>query len=60
MSPTRVDQVDDDDDDSSFLIGAEATLFRGISARLNDLSTDRPDLQYAVKEAARTVVAMCR
>ena len=34
-------------------------LFRGIAARLNYLSTDRPELQYAVKEAARTMSSPC-
>ena len=52
------DQVDDDED-ISFLIVAEATFFRGIAARLNYVSTDRPDLQYAVKEAARTMSSPC-
>ena len=36
------------------LLGPEAaTRFRGVVARLNDLSADRADLQYAVKEAAK-------
>ena len=29
---------------------AEATRFRAIGARCNDLQPDRPDIQYAVKE----------
>ena len=53
-----IDPVDDDDD-SRLLVGAEATLFRGIAARLNVLSTDRPDLQYEVKEAVRTMSSPC-
>ena len=36
------------------LLGPEAaTQFRGVVARLNYLSADRADLQYAVKEAAK-------
>ena len=36
------------------LLGPEAaTRFRGVVARLNYLSADRADLQYAVKEAAK-------
>ena len=36
---------------------AEATHFRAIGARCNYLQPDRPDIQYAVKEA---VAALCR
>ena len=43
------------DVDETPLAGAEAKLFRGVAARLNYLSPDRPDIQYAVKEAARTM-----
>ena len=35
------------------LCGAEATKFRAIVARLNYLAMDRPDIQYATKEAAK-------
>ena len=35
------------------LQGAEATKYRAIIARGNFLSIDRPDIQYAVKEASR-------
>ncbi len=37
----------------ALLAPAEAKLFRGLAARLNYLSADRPDLQYAAKEVAR-------
>ena len=43
--------------DETPLEGAEAKLFRGIAARLNYLGPDRPDIQYAVKEAARTMAS---
>ena len=33
----------------------EARRFRGIAARLNYLAPDRPEIQYAVKEAARAL-----
>ena len=32
--------------ESGFLHGAEATLYRGIAARLNYLALDRPGVQY--------------
>ena len=32
---------------------AEATMFRALSARANDLSQDRPDISYAGKELCR-------
>ena len=49
----------DSSDRSRLLVGAEAKLFRGIAARLNYMSTDRPDVQYAVKEAARAMSSPC-
>ena len=41
------------------LEGAEATLFRAICARLNYLAQDRPDIKFAVKEAARHMARPC-
>ena len=35
----------------------EATLYRGIAARCNYLSSDRPDIQFSVKEACREMSA---
>ena len=35
------------------LPAAEATRFRAIAARCNFRQPDRPDIQYAVKEACR-------
>ena len=37
------------------LEGAEATRFRGAVARLNYVSAERPDIQYATKELARAM-----
>ena len=45
--------------DIGWLVGEEAKLYRRVAARLNYLSTDRPDLQYAVKEAARSMAKPC-
>ena len=41
------------DTEEEFLEGAQATKFRGIVARANYLSSDRMDIQYAVKECCR-------
>ena len=38
---------------SKELVGAEATGFRAVAARVNYLSADRPDIQYLVKEVCR-------
>ena len=35
------------------LKGEQASRYRALAARLNYLSSDRPDMQYAVKEACR-------
>ena len=45
------DEFDED------LNAAEARLYRGVAARLNYMSPDRPDIGYAVKEAARSMSA---
>ena len=45
------------DDDDPALIGAEATLYRAVAARLNYLAPDRPDIAFSVKEAARAMPA---
>ena len=36
---------------------ADARLFRGVAARLYYLGPDRPDMQYAIKEAARCMAS---
>ena len=45
----------DRDDDEDLLDAAEATQHRGIAARLNYLAANRPDIQFATKEAARAM-----
>ena len=42
---------------SDYLAGKEATKFRALTARMNYLAQDRPDLQYAVKEVARRMAS---
>ena len=44
---------DADQEDDKDLEGADITKFRGVAARGNYLSFDRPDLQYAIKEICR-------
>lgn len=39
------------------LQGVAATKYRAITARANFLSIDRPDIQYAVKEASRSMTS---
>ena len=39
--------------ESQTLSTRDATKYRAVAARLNYLSQDRPDLQYATKEASR-------
>ena len=41
------------------LQGEEATHFKAFEARLNYLALDRPDIQYALKEAAKRMSAPC-
>ena len=47
--------VRDDTGEAPEMEPAEATRYRAIAARLNYLAVDRPDVQYAVKEAARAM-----
>ena len=52
------DDDDGDDLDVDELLGrAEASQYRAVAARLNYLAPDRMDIQYAVKEAARSMSA---
>jgi hypothetical protein len=49
-----VDGADEDDlEDDVDIVGADLTRFRGVAARCNYLSFDRPDLQFATKEVCR-------
>ena len=53
--PVITPGIDDDDVESAEveIEGSDATRFRGVAARCNYLSFDRPDLQYATKEVCR-------
>ena len=56
-TPNVAPKADPNDDDETLLIGEEARLFRGVAARLNYVGPDRPDMRFAVKEAARLMCA---
>ena len=45
--------IEAEEEQSEELQGKEATRFRAVAARANYLATDRPDVQYAVKEVCR-------
>ena len=49
-----VDGVEEDDrEDDVDIVGADLTRFRGVAARCNYLSFDRPDAQFAMKVICR-------
>ena len=49
-----VDGTEEEDrDDDQEITGQDMTRFRGVSARCNYLSFDRPDIQFATKEVCR-------
>lgn len=50
---TRDEQVKSHQADIEELSGAEASRYRMVTARLKHLAMDRPDIQYAVKEASK-------
>ena len=50
----------DGDNDEDPLDEVEAKRFRGMAARANYLAADRPDIQYAAKEACRKMSAPSR
>ena len=43
--------------DDTPLSSADARLFRGVAARLDYMGPDQPDMQYAIKEAARCMTS---
>ena len=43
--------------DHSEMSPTDAKLYRAVTARFNYMSTDRPDLQYCIKEAARCMAS---
>ena len=47
----------DEDDDGAILVGQDATNYRSVTARLNYMSPDRVDIQYATKEGAPDVAS---
>ena len=51
------DELRDETDSNALLYGAAATSYRAVVARMNFLSQDRADLQYAVKEVSRWMSA---
>ena len=44
-------------EDSALMSNPDASAFRGLAAKLNYLSLDRADLQYAAKEVAKKMAA---
>ena len=50
-------QDEDDDHANEVLDPTEATAFRGMAARCNYLSVDRPDILFPVKELCRSMSA---
>ena len=47
------DEEEQDEDGDEELPKEEAKVFRGVAARVNYPAQDRPDIQYAAKEACR-------
>ena len=45
--------IDEDSDEEEALAPEQATIYRAIGARCNDLQPDCPDIQYATKEVCR-------
>ena len=57
VTPGTDDQDEDDEQANELLDPTEATAFRGMAARCNYLSVDRPDIQLPVKEMCREMSA---
>ena len=54
LSSPGVDGKEEEDIEGDEPLNAEqSTRCRGITARINDLASDRPDVQYSVKEVCR-------
>ena len=51
--PITRDMDEEDDADDELLHGSEATRYCALAARINYLSQDRVDVQFAAKEACR-------
>ena len=57
VTPGNDEESNTEGEEDKLLEGQDVTLFRGIAARANYLSADRPDLQYAAKELCRDMAA---
>ena len=57
VSPGIDGAAEDDEEDDVDIVGLDLTRFRGVAARCNYLSFDRPDMQFATKEICRE---MCK
>ena len=55
MEMPEIDEEGDVDKDDPELGSEEARLYRGVAARFNYIAPDRPDIGFAVKEAARAM-----
>ena len=54
-----VDGADENDkDDDEDIVGSDLIRFRGVAARCNYLSFDRPDVHFATKEICREMDRM--
>ena len=51
------DEEEEDEEDEAEMGKEDATKFRGLVARLNYIAPDRADIQFAVKEAARSMAS---
>ena len=51
LTPTAYD--DDDEEGAELLNSVGSIAYRAIAARCNDLQSDRPDIQFVVKETCR-------
>ena len=56
-SETSIETATDDDDVDEPLDQTGASLYQGVAARLNYVALDRPDMAYAITEAARNMSA---
>ena len=53
VSPGIGGAAEDDEEDNVDIVGPDLSRFRGVAARCNYLSFDRPDVQFATKEICR-------
>ena len=60
VSTAGVKEKEEEEGDGEELEREEARLYRGVAARFNFLSIDRPEIQYATKEACRAMAKPTR